>query len=80
MDKEQLVKETFDLIRNSNEIGRNTCSTYDECYSDEELMEDLRDHVSDMEDTTPQKVYEFYLMIEGIRNERERDIDAMLSW
>jgi hypothetical protein len=71
-----IAKEAFDLIRNSEELGRGSCSTYDECYSDEELMEDLEEHISDMEveHDTPQKVFEFYLMIEGIRSEREREM------
>ena len=76
MDREKLVQEAFDLIRNSENLGRDSMSTFDECYTDAELLEDLREHCSDLTDkTTAKDVYEFYEMIEGVRLERDHEFD-----
>jgi len=51
-----------EIIRNSKHVGRNTCSTVNECYSDEELIETL----DTLEIQLPKEALEFALMKEGL--------------
>lgn len=79
--KEVIVNEVFKMIRESEELGEGSMSTFDECYTDEELLEDLREHCSDLPVTTTAKdVFKFYLQIEGIRKERDNEVDSLMSW
>lgn len=57
-------------IRADEKIGRGTCSSIDECFTDTELVAELdREGI-----TSPDKAVAHYREIEGIRNEVEDDV------
>lgn len=39
------IDEGIKLIRSSEKIGVNTCSSFSECYSDEEIREEINDWI-----------------------------------
>ena len=47
--REQFVEIGFSLIRSSRVLGKDTCSSMDECFSDKELREHLEEEFDDKE-------------------------------
>lgn len=67
------IEQAFNLVRESEELGRGSCSTVDECFSDEELIEDIEEYFEDTPFETAQDYFKFSLRVENIRSERENE-------
>lgn len=68
MDK---IRETFNLIKNSEEFGKGSCSTIDECWTDGELMQNIESYFKVFPEETPQDYFNFQLDLEAERNSRD---------
>ena len=73
---DSLTIEVFDAIRNSETLGRGSCSTIDECYSDTELKQQIFEYLVDNTYTDAKTAIAFYERIEAVHAER----DAMCEW
>lgn len=71
MTREQ---DVLNLIRNSESLGVDSCSTFDECYSDEELMEEIRVEYQDAPDLSPQRMLQLFEGREGLYWENEQEV------
>jgi hypothetical protein len=72
---DSLTGEIFEAIRNDSEIGRGTCSTVDECESDEELRQRIFNDLTEGTYVDVKSALKWEKMIEGIRREREDSED-----
>lgn len=77
-EMEDKIQETFNLIRNSETFGEGSCTTIDECYTDSELLEDIREFFNpkegscvDIPNQMPQDYFKWQCKLEGIFWERQ---------
>lgn len=85
MDK-AVIDKRIEAIRSNERVGRGTCTTIDECYSDQELIEAL----DNAEVTTPLDAVQWCLDHEGIHIEAalncrwgsddDSELDRLNNW
>ena len=63
------MNEMIEAIRADKLIGKNTCSTVDECYSESDLADELRS----MDITTPLEAVKWARELEGLQMDRMMD-------
>lgn len=59
-------------VRNDKHIGRGTCSTYDECYTDQELLYDLHDRFGGL--PSVKQAVAYFRLLERKRQSHADDI------
>ncbi len=67
--------DIFEALRNDSEIGRGTCSTIDECMSDDELKSSISENLTQGNYVDAKSALKWEKMLEGIRREREDSED-----
>jgi len=63
------MNELVKAIRENKLIGRGSCSIVDECKTDKEIIEDMKD----LGITTPEKAVKWYIELEGIQMDKMMD-------
>jgi hypothetical protein len=63
--------EAFELVRNSKVVGKDSMSFIDECWTDEELSEDIRKHFEKNPESTPQEYLELLIAVDKVDKERD---------
>ena len=72
----ELVEKAFNLIRNSEELGRGSCSSIDECFTDDELRKAIVGEIIENPTANAKDIFDSILEFENIRNSYERDIQG----
>lgn len=68
-EKEAAVGAIFSLVRNSKLFGTGSCSTYDECYADADLREEVVEGVERRQ--SAEEIIDFMITVENVWWERE---------
>lgn len=69
MTNEETAKQLLEVVRASKALGRGSCSTIDECYSDEDLLEEYKTELGN--GSTPSKIVKWAVELEGVYWERQ---------
>lgn len=75
-DIETLTGEIFEAVRNDEKLGRGSCSTYDECYEDDELKGEITEDLAEGTYSTVKSALKWFKKLEGIRAERENEFSG----